>query len=575
MNDQVKQQVVEEIIKGFDSYMASFKKLTRKVPEYFREKNWDGMQVTHKERLILYKDRVRNTVGSCHMILLEEIGNRNLWYELKKEYSLRTNGKKDKELAETFFNSTLRKTIPNFSIDEHLMFVHSDFNIFDIHPQEDLIFTYPFQGELENIFRSILDDFDFGVPYYEKEEDIHFLVEAIKQRMENRDHSAAKAIIQILKPVFYRNKAAYIIGRTNIGNERWPFIIPFLHSPKGVFVDTIIFDPDIISGIFSFTRSYFMADIAIPAQIINFLSSIIPQKKIHELYNAIGFNKHGKTVFYRDFLDHLHSSNDQFIAAPGIKGMVMTVFTLPSYNIVFKLIKDHFDPPKNMTRQQVKAKYKLVSQHDRVGRMADTHEFENFHLPLDRISPSLMKELRNTVNSLLETRGQTLIIKHMYTERRMIPLNIYLESCHTHEAMRAVEEYGSAILQLAKANIFPGDMMTKNFGVTRQKRVIFYDYDEIEFLVDMNFRKKPKAETFDQIYASEPWYDIAPNDVFPEDFKRFMIGRADVKEHFFNFHKNIFDPIYWIEIQKRINRGELIHAFPYPREIRFRHLEKF
>ncbi|WP_332910906.1 bifunctional isocitrate dehydrogenase kinase/phosphatase [Algoriphagus boritolerans] len=338
---------------------------------------------------------------------------------------------------------------------------------------------------------------------------------------------------QLLKPVFYRNKAAYLIGRTFVGKKMDAIYHSIHECPKGIFVDTLIFDPNLMSHLFSFTRSYFMVEAEVPSQIIGFLSSVIPHKKIHELYNAIGFNKHGKTLFYRDFLNHLENSSDEFVVAPGIKGMVMTVFTLPSLNIVFKLIKDHFEPPKSMTRQEVREKYKLVSLHDRVGRMADTHEFEYFKIPLDRISSELMKELRNTTNSLLQINKNYLIIKHLYTERKMIPLNIFLESCTVEEGKRAVEDYGRAILQLAQANIFPGDMMTKNFGLTRQKRVIFYDYDEIEFLEDMNFREKPKPENYEQIYASEPWYEIRKNDVFPEDFRRWMIGRADLKPHFF------------------------------------------
>lgn len=555
--------------------MQSFKDLTQKAPQYFRERNWDEMQATHKQRLRLYKDRVREIAQSCSQLLMEEVNNRQMWIELKKDYSLQTDGKKDKELAETFFNSVIRKTKPGLSIDEELMFVYEGFDSCSIHPHGNLCYNYPAEGGLEIIFRKILDDFDFGAPFFDKEKDIQLLVSRVKSAVVKKEVFPSAVNWQVLKPVFYRNKAAYIIGRIYSGGRWRPFIIPFLHGPKGVFVDTIIFNPDIVSGIFSFTRSYFMAEIAIPAQVVAFLSSLITQKKIHELYNAIGFNKHGKTEFYRDFLHHLQSSQDQFVSAPGIKGMVMTVFTLPSYNIVFKLIKDHFDPPKTLTRQQVREKYKLVSQHDRVGRMADTHEFEGFYLPLDRIHPTLMKELKGTVNSLLEIRERTLIIKHAYTERRMTPLNLFLESCTIEDARQTVVEYGNAILQLAKANIFPGDMMTKNFGVTRQKRVVFYDYDEIEFLTDMNFRIKPKAETFDQIYAPEPWYDIAENDVFPEDFKRFMIGRPDVKEHFFHFHKNLFDPNYWKNIQKRIKMGELIHAFPYPGHIRFRPREDF
>ena len=566
------QQLVDKIIHGFVSYMDSFNNLTRKAPIYFRERNWDAMQRTHRSRLRLYKDQVREVVSSCRAILHDAVGDRQTWTAAKKAFSLQINCRNDQELAESFFNSVIRKAVPNLAVDEQLMFVYANYNHCRIH-QDNLFNNYPQEWGLERIFRKMLEDFDFGVPFSNKEECIRFLVKGVKDVILSRYSPSEETSVQVLKPVFYRNKAAYLIGRTFIGNKWMPFIIPLLHNAKGIYVDTLIFDPNIMSGIFSFTRSYFMAEIKIPSQVIAFLNSVISAKKIHELYNAIGFNKHGKTEFYRDFLNHLHSSDDQFVLASGIKGMVMTVFTLPSYNIVFKMIKDHFDPPKNMTRQQVKEKYKLVSLHDRVGRMADTHEFEYFHLPLPRIHPALLKELKNTVNSLIEIAEDTLIIKHVYTERRMTPLNIYLESCSTEEAKHAVEEYGNAILQLAQANIFPGDMMTKNFGVTRQRRVVFYDYDEIEFLTDMNFREKPKAETFEQIYASEPWYDIGPHDVFPEDFMRFMIGRADVKDHFFNFHKNLFDPAYWKNIQQRIRSGELIHAFPYPEDIRFRPLE--
>jgi isocitrate dehydrogenase kinase/phosphatase len=448
--------------------------------------------------------------------------------------------------------------------------VMEGYNCCQVRENSELLHTYPTEMGLEQIIRQILEDFDFGVPYMNREQDADFLVDGVKKVILTRYQVEVGTKTQMLKPVFYRNKAAYLIGRTFVGKKWMPFIIPFMNGPKGIYVDTLIFDPNIMSHLFSFTRSYFMVEAAVPSQIIGFLSSVIPHKEIHELYNAVGFNKHGKTLFYRNFLHHLEKSSDQIVVAPGIKGMVMTVFTLPSLNIVFKLIKDHFEPPKNMTRQEVREKYKLVSLHDRVGRMADTHEFEYFKIPLNRVSDELMKELRNTTNSLLQIQGDVLIIKHLYTERRMVPLNIFLESCSTEEGLRAVEDYGRAILQLAQANIFPGDMMTKNFGLTRQKRVIFYDYDEIEFLSEMNFRKKPKAETYEQIYASEPWYDIQRNDVFPEDFRRWMIGRADLKPHFLEYHSDLFDPDYWKSLQNRINNGELIHAFPYPEEIRFR-----
>ncbi|WP_394337164.1 bifunctional isocitrate dehydrogenase kinase/phosphatase [Echinicola strongylocentroti] len=562
--------VVKEIVNAYIKYITAFHEHTKRAPIYFRERDWDGVQLNHRQRLRLYKDCVNDVVLSCKEKYGEYLKNRQFWFEVKSVFSQKINDRKDKELAESFYNSVIRKAVVDLSIDEELMFVLEGYDSCEIHSQEPLFYNYPSHWGVQKIIRKILEDFDFQVPYYQKEKDVQFLVRSIREVILSRYQITDDTTTQVLKQVFYRNKAAYLIGRTFLGGKWMPFIIPFLNGPRGIYVDTLIFDPNLMSAIFSYTRSYFMVETEIPSQIVAFLNSVIRHKKVYELYNAIGFNKHGKTEFYRDFLNHLHVSNDQFIVAPGIKGMVMTVFTLPSYNIVFKVIKDNFDPPKNMTRKEVKEKYRLVSLHDRVGRMADTHEFEYFQIPLDRVHPDLLVELRNTVNSLVEIKENTLVIKHLYTERRLTPLNMYLETCDLEDAKIAVEEYGNAILQLAKANIFPGDMMTKNFGVTRQKRVIFYDYDEIEFLTKMNFRAKPKPVTFDQIYASEPWYEIAKNDVFPEDFRRFMIGRSDVKPHFLDFHELLFAPKHWQEIQHLIEQGEFIHAFPYPEYMRFR-----
>lgn len=570
MSEKLTDETAQVLLAGFDSYFRDFHDLTDLAPLFFKTKDWKSMQQNHRRRLRLYKDQVYKTRQQLKEILLDNVDNFEFWKSTKSTYSQLITKRNDKELAETFFNSVIRKSYSGLSINEELMFVHEGYNSCVIYPNDNLYYSYPSDWGLKKIILKVMEDFDFGVPYLNKEEDVEFLIKSVKEVILTRYKPTADSTAQILKSVFYRNKGAYVIGRIRVEKKWMPFIIPFLNGPKGVFADTMIFDPNLMSGLFSFSRSYFMVKIDIPSQMISFLNAVIPNKKIHELYNAIGYNKHGKTEFYRDFLNHLSQSNDSFVLAEGIKGMVMTVFTLPSYNVVFKMIKDYFDPPKTMTRQEVRDKYKMVGLHDRVGRMADTHEFEEFHLPLDRIDPVLLDELRSTVNSLLYTTNDELILKHVYIERRMVPLNIYLESCTTEEARQAVEEYGNSILEMAKANIFPGDMMTKNFGVTRQKRVIFYDYDEIEFLTDMNFREKPKPETYEQIYASSPWYDIAQNDVFPQDFKKFMIGRQDVKNYFFDFHNELFDPAQWKMIQTKVQQGQGVHAFSYPQKIRFR-----
>jgi isocitrate dehydrogenase kinase/phosphatase len=355
-----------------------------------------------------------------------------------------------------------------------------------------------------------------------------------------------------------------------VGGEIQPFVFPILHNEKdSIYVDTVLFYPDDVSKLFSFTRSYFMVDTPVPSQYIAFLKSIMPQKELFELYSAIGFGKHAKTVFYRSAVANTVKTNDQYIIAPGIKGMVMLVFTLPSFDYVYKVIKDRFTPPKDMTREQVKEKYKLVKRSDRAGRMAETQEFNNLAFDRRRFSDELILALEKEVPSLLEEKGNALILRHVYVERRMTPLNLYLKHATQEQLYSVIDEYGNAIKQLAGANIFPGDMLLKNFGVTRHGRVVFYDYDEICPLVDCNFRNIPMARTEEQEMASQPWYDVGPADVFPEEFRLFFSGNRRAREVFDSLHPELYQTDFWIDLQRKLKAGMVEDVFPYRRKYRF------
>ena len=334
--------LAQKIENGFVTYMELFNTYTRLAPTYFSEKAWHATHLNNKQRLRLYKDLLFPLAAECSEMLGDKAADSVSWKKIKSEYQKLIENRPDLELAETFFNSIIRKAFPKMTIDEELMFVMEGFDVCAVRESDKLLRTYPSFLGLEKNIRQILDDYNFGAPFMDKEQDIKFLIASVKKVILTRYRVGADTKTQILRSVFYRNKAAYLIGRTFLGHKWMPFIIPVVHGDKGVFVDTLIFDPNLMSSMFSFTRSYFMVEAEVPSQVVGFLSSVIPHKKIHELYNAIGFNKHGKTLFYRDFLHHLDVSNDQFEVAAGIKGMVMTVFTLPSFNIVFKLIKISF-----------------------------------------------------------------------------------------------------------------------------------------------------------------------------------------------------------------------------------------
>ncbi|MGE0932265.1 bifunctional isocitrate dehydrogenase kinase/phosphatase [Peijinzhouia sedimentorum] len=555
------------ILDGFEEYHREFKKITRKASSRFFKREWRKLQMDSVKRLDLYKKKLKNTLSHLENSFPEITFQKAFWKEIKSAFSEISEQSDDKELAETYFNSVSRKIFLNQPVDDDYMFVKAGYGSCQIANDSNLWKEYGLESKLNDLIKSILKDFFPNYSFEDIERDGQFIEQAFHQ---NVPELAANSHLQIIDTLFYRNKAAYVIGRILSGNQVIPFILPVIHGKEGLYIDALVTNPEYVRIIFSYTRSYFMVETEVPSQMIAFLLSLMPGKDLGEVYNSIGYHKHGKTEQYRLLLEHIEHSTDQFALAPGVKGLVMTVFTLPSYNIVFKIIKDTFEPPKAITRREVLEKYKLVKKLDRVGRMADTHEFENFVLPANRISEELLQELRDCIPSQFSIEDNLIIFKHLYSERKSIPLNILLEEADTETALKAALDYGQSIKEMAAANIFPGDMLTKNFGLTRHGRCIFYDYDEITLLTQCNFRDKPKAETYEQIYASSPWYEIAPDDIFPEEFRYFMIGREDIKATFEETHGDLFKADYWIDMQNKIKEGQFLHAFPYPEQIRFR-----
>jgi isocitrate dehydrogenase kinase/phosphatase len=430
------------------------------------------------------------------------------------------------------------------------------------------------------------------VPFEDLPRDAALVLEAMKRHFDHR-RLRSNFQFQVLSGLFFRNKGAYVIGRILNGAQDVPFALAILHNDRGrLYVDAALFGEDDISMLFSFARAYFMVDMEVPSAYVQFLRYLMPRKPRAELYNALGLVKQGKTLFYRDLLFHMRHSTDRFRIAPGIKGLVMLVFDLPSFPFVFKIVKDVIPPPKETTREQVRAKYQLVKRHDRVGRMADTLEFSLVAFPRERFCDELIKEIRRYAPSQIEISDRDgdgraeVILKHVYIERRMVPLNIHLQELidviqgggrdgMSEQQARAqlaqvVIDYGNAIKEMVAANIFPGDMLWKNFGLTRQGRVVFYDYDEIEYVTDCHFRAVPPPRCEEDELSGEVWYPVGPRDVFPETFAPFLLGHPLVRDVFMAHHADLFDPAFWQSYQQRIAQGYLPDVFPYDQSRRFR-----
>ncbi|PID50482.1 MAG: bifunctional isocitrate dehydrogenase kinase/phosphatase [Proteobacteria bacterium] len=569
--------IATTILEGFNRHFTLFQQITSGARQRFESADWHAVQRASRERIVLYDHRIEETIALVRELYGIRELDTDLWQNLKLCYMQLLSSHRQPELAETFYNSVFCRQFPRQYYTNDYIFLRNAISTDYIESSDSEMTSYrcyyPSQAGLIKTIYQIIKDAGFNQAFEDLDRDVSNLIKAIVQRFPRKAKRKTHLNFQIctLCRPFFRNKGAYIVGYYINGRDDQGFAIPILNNEKGgLYIDSILMGEKQLSVLFSYSQVYFMIEHQVPSAIIAFLQKILPERSRSELYSAIGLHKQGKSDFYRHFLHHLRHSSDKFIIAPGIRGMVMMVFTLPSYRYVFKIIKDKFAPQKEFTRQQVEEKYQLVKRHDRVGRMSDMLEYSNVALPVIRFDPDLLQELLDTCTSSITLEDGKIIFRHIYLERRMIPLNIFMETADDEQLERVVKDYGNAIKQLAAANIFPGDFLYKNFGVTQLGRVVFYDYDEITYMTECNFRKIPPPRFPEDEFSSEPWYSVEPNDVFPEEFGTFLLTNPKIRKIFMKYHKDLLSPSYWQQKQNNIRSGLYEDVFPYPESLRFK-----
>ena len=584
--------IAQTMLDGFKLHYRLFRETSADAKARFEAADWHGQQRAQRERIEFYDLRVNDAAERLQTEYQAAELSNNVWQQVKLHYIGLLTNHHQPELAETFFNSVTTKILHRSYFHNDFIFVRPAVSTEYIENEEPAakptFRAYypnvdPARNNMRETWRQLVEDFGLAMEFEDLQRDIDAVHAAVSAEL-GSFRMRANFQFQVLSSLFFRNKGAYVVGKVINGFKETPFALPVLHTPdQKLSIDTVLFGEDEMLILFSFARAYFMVDMEIPSAYVQFLRSMMPRKPRTELYNSLGLQKHGKNLFYRDFLAHLRHSTDQFRIAPGIKGMVMLVFDLPSFPYVFKVIKDFYPPQKDTTRELIKSKYLLVKQHDRVGRMADTLEYSNVAFPRARFNDELVAELKHFCPSLIEEGGQggnhenanELVIRHVYIERRMIPLNIYLQEATPEQLGHAVVEYGNAIKDLVRANIFPGDMLWKNFGVTRHGKVVFYDYDEIEYLTDCNFRKVPEPRNEEEEMSGEIWYRVGPKDVFPETFEPFLLGNPGVRAVFMKHHADLLQASFWQGHKERIQAGYVHDVFPYDAAKRFRQTAAF
>lgn len=551
----------QTIYDGFAQYNRQFQRITDRARRRFEQRDWKGQIQDIGERVELYDKWVLKIHRGLRKSLGAATEDRAYWRQVRDFFGSRLENVPDAGFMKTFFNSISRRAFGTIGTDADLEFIQPP-------PEEGLESLakrrYPCWEDIEDPLRKVLRDFRVRIPYLDIDRDVKWMAHKV------REHALARGIdvdaihrFEFIDSHFFQGARAYLVGRVLHGDRRYPIVVALENTGEGIRVDAVLSTEREVSNVFSYTRSYYFADPTSVIAAVHFLHSILPRKPIDELYTVLGRLRQGKTERFRVFSRHLEQTDDRFVHADGDKGLVMHVFTLRSFNLVFKVIRDQFGYPKNTTREEVMDKYRLVSRHDHAGRLIDTQEFRNLKLPVDRFDPGLLDELLEGAAESVHRDGNDLVLNPVYIERRVRPLNLYVREALPEEARGAIIDYGTAIKDLAETNIFPGDLLLKNFGVTTSGRVVFYDYDEVALVTECRFRELPELDDDDGLMDHGSLMYVDRNDIFPEEFIKFLAMNADLRQTFLEVHGDLLTPGYWRNVKNRRLRGEITQVIPY------------
>jgi isocitrate dehydrogenase kinase/phosphatase len=557
------------IVAAFARYNAEFRAITRRAPERFENRDWKGSQGDVVERLELYSTMVNASVAELRRMLGDSAQDTVLWTGIKAVYARRIAALADPEFLKTFFSSITRRMFDTVGVDPAVEFFALELDPLRGADAARVTEHYVNRGSLDLLFEELLSDYRFRTPWRDFEGSVGHVTADVELKLKSLGETRALREIEVIRPVFYQLSRAYVVGRLHGDGWTLPLAIAFRNSPLGVLVDAVMLSVSDVSILFSFTRSYFHVDLERVSDAVQFLHQAMPAKPVSELFTVLGRAKQGKTERFREIFRHLGATSDRFVRAPGERGLVMACFALENADVIFKVIRDRFPAVKNVRREEVMAKYDLVFRHDRAGRLVDAQEFKRIRLPRARFEAGMLQELLEECSENVQVEGEDLIVNHVYIERQMTPLNLFVRSATPEQAELAVIDYGQCIRDLAYTNIFAGDLLLKNFGVTRHHRVIFYDYDELCRVTDCRFRDVPQATSDEDEMRAETWFYVGDNDVFPETFLKFLGFEGRLHEAFVGKHGEVLDAGWWRALQERLATGDLVEVLPYhPHRVR-------
>lgn len=576
---RLEEKIAGLIFSSFHTYYLKYEGITGRAKYRFLNREWaqdvqDGVSRInlHPEIMGKLKEDVRHVQPDENFIRQHWREIRTSYMRLVKEKSQVGNAYR-RDLVHTYFYMAQRIFFPRDSIDDPMGLVWDNRANPSIVPGFVVKYEQGRSGQLRKLLAKIINKSPFSGHLAHAQDDALLGARALELGLQNHGKNIEDlSSLELLSPVFYQTKRAYQVGRVVFkSGEFLPMVLGYAHPESGVQLDVVLVGEKDVSPLFSYTRSNFHVDVSAYREMVEYLVQMLPNKNRIDFLAAIGFHNPAKEYLKASLRAKLARPNAHFDFAIGVKGNATDVFSVTGFPFVFKIPRELSKKIDFVGRERIIENYRYVHRIDRVGRMLDGLRFQNMRFKKTNFTPELLAYLQENSPSHVRGEGDDVVFDDIFVQKKVIPLNVYLERADDKHTRSALIGLGECIKELISVGIFPGDLMAKNFGVDSDGKVVYYDYDDVDSVSKFQFRNIPAARNDDEeTMALTDRITAGDYDIFPEQIATFLLRPKDL-EMFRLYHADLLRAEGWNKLKQSYESGEIPDLFPYPESKRLRH----
>ena len=567
------------ILAAHRGYLAEFNALTAQAKETFENRAWTQGALDAGRRVQLYRDAVNGIWRKLQRLFPERAPDREFWMGARQAFLETAFDKYEADIALTFLYSTMRLA---FDAQDTPVEYADDGLAERSHVRSPRRIWRLYRAGPQHLTRSVVEvltNCAFRAPFENTERDAALVAERLLAEWTRQIGSGNPRDLQMLEPLFFRDREAYLVGKLRAGSCELPVVFALRHEERGITVDAVLAGrEDMRNILFVSTRSTFHVRTDAYREVLAFLDTLAPERGHPAMCAVLGFTHPARVALNQRLRRHLRETGERFTPTPGRVGMAMVVFSPPSFPYVFKVIRDFSSKQAWMGRAHIMEIYRWVHEMNRGRLMLDAWLYRNLHFPREFFDEQVLRELVANAPSSVRLDGNTVVLKHVYAQRRVQPLSTFFDQVRDRASReRAIDALGAFIKDLAGMGFFMSDCygLPCNTGLTHASNVALFDFDDLGPILRQHFRETPPLpnEQDELLWNTETdgaWFSVGENDVLVDEWERYLGVPPDLQNYFREKHGDLFTVDYWDQLQRRILAGKLHFVIPYPPERRLR-----